>query len=108
MAKEEQRKKVFEDVLSLLRLEAQKFGTMVELVESLAWQHIKEDKKQGHEKLTQRDRDNLFDYVPWTFIPNTADFSMKVLHRKNRVKFGALKSHLAAIKSILEGAEMLP
>lgn len=106
MAKEEHRKRVFEDMLHLLCLETEKFETVVELVESLAFQHLKEDKEP--EMPTIHERENLFDYVPWTFIPNTADFSLKVLRRKNRIKFNALKSHLATIKSILAGAEMLP
>ena len=105
MGKKESRKDVFKNVLKLLRLEAKKFGLMVELVESIAWQHLKEDK--APEKPTIHDRENLFDHVPWTFIPNTADFSGKVLRRKNTHKFRELKRHMSAIAKILEDAEMV-
>lgn len=102
MSKEEHRNNVFSNTLKLLRLEAKKFGLMIELVESLAWQQVKEDR--APKKPTVEDRENLVDRIPWNFVANVDDYGSKssMLRKINRAKFQQLKSHLAKIQEILE------
>ena len=102
MSKEEARNNVFYDTLKLLRLEAKKFGLMIELVESLAWQQVKEDR--APKKPTIEDRENLVDQIPWNFVANVDDYGSKssMLRKINRAKFQQLKGSLAKIQKILE------
>lgn len=108
MTKKDHRQDVFCQTLKLLRLEAKKFDTMLQIVELLAWQHLKEDTHPEQPTIAQHEA--LFDYIPWTFFPNVDDYgrSSKLLRKKNQIKYEQLKHHLAAIKETLDAAEVLP
>lgn len=93
-------------MLNLLRLEAQKFSKLVSLVESLAWQDLKES--VAPQEPTIMDREELIRWIPWSFVPNVDDYgkdSRKLLTR-NQAKFKQLKQTVKALQELLEKAEL--
>jgi hypothetical protein len=88
------KREIFSNVLDILRLEAKKFQTLIELVEALAWQDVEEK--------TLYNRENIADWIPWDFIPNTADYKRSLVTHANQAKFHQLKYHVDAVRKILE------
>lgn len=91
---------IFPRMLQLLRLEAKRFGLMLQLFESLAVKAAKE--ACAPEALTIEQYENLMDYVPWDFgssPPRRLRSRQRVL---NRVKYNQLKEHVKGIATILE------
>ena len=111
--KEKNREEFFENSLKLLRNYTKQFELMLELVEGVAWERMKQEPDFRERSFLTHDeaqklKESLVDRIPWSFTPNYQDFGAKKLQAYDRRNYEALKHNIKKLKDTFDNIEMKP
>ena len=105
----DEERRTFATVLQLFRNKNKQAMLLFELVETLAFQKLKEDVEP--KQVTMEQHQQLSRCIPWVFTTKVSKVTKHRWNLKNQwnsVTYGQLKKHFKAIGKILENVEVSP